>query len=99
MKTLLAHLVQFALIYGIKDKEKFHAYATEWLKSYPMEVTLRDQIIEFIYDFIASFSIRLQQTQIVENGVRQGVDSLKTQMEELNEKLERFLQKMPMGNI
>jgi hypothetical protein len=95
MKTLLTHLVQFALVFGISDKEKFRGYALMILDRYPMDEDTREKVIDFAHNFLIDYAARLQQTQVVKTGVRQGVSSLEKQMEDLNEKLEQILQKMP----
>jgi hypothetical protein len=95
MKELLAYLFQFAIVYGTKDKEKFREHALIWLEKYQLEEQTREEFVDFAYEFLANFAVRLQNTQVVRSGVRQGVSSLEKQMEDLNEKLDKILQKMP----
>jgi hypothetical protein len=95
MKELLAYLFQFVLLYGTKDKEKFREYIVVWLEKYNMDEATKDQFVEFAFEFLTNLGTRLQNTQVVRSGVRQGVSSLEKQMEDLNEKLDKILHKMP----
>ena len=95
LKDLLAHLFQFALFYGVKDKERFHTQVTGWLEKYQLDPETQEEFIEFAYEFLVNFGTRLRDTQIVESGVHKGVSELEKQMADLNEKLEKILHKMP----
>jgi uncharacterized protein (DUF2164 family) len=98
MKELLAHLFQFVLFYGIKDKVRFRTHALGWLEKYDMDESTREEFVEFAYEFLVNVSTRLLESQIVESGVHKGVASMEKKMEDLNEKLEMILKKMPEAN-
>ncbi|MFM2375110.1 MAG: hypothetical protein RLZZ165_207 [Bacteroidota bacterium] len=95
LKDLLAHLFQFALFYGIQDRERFHTYVSGWLSKYQLDHETSEQFIDYAYEFLVGFANRLRDTQVVESGVHKGVAALEQQMEALNEKLEKILHKMP----
>lgn len=94
MKELLLNLFLFALTHGVRDKEKFREHAVAWLEKYSLDEEKRDEFIEAAYAFLTGLAVRLQQTQVVRTGVRQGVSSLEDQMEDLNKKLDRILANM-----
>jgi hypothetical protein len=95
MKALLGHLLQFVLAYGIKDKEKFRSHVLAWLDKYELEDETREEFVEFAYAFLENIALRWETTQVVSKGVSQGVTSLEHQMEDLNDKLDKILKKMP----
>lgn len=95
LKELLAHLFQFALFFGVKDKERFQTQVASWLEKYQLDPETQQEFIEYAYEFLLNFANRLHDTQIVESGVHKGVADLEKQMAELNEKLDKILHKMP----
>jgi hypothetical protein len=97
VKELMLHLLQFVLAYGVKDKEKFRSHILPWLEKYELEESTREEFVEFAYEFLLNVVTRMENTQTVRDGVSQGVSSLEHQMEELNEKLDKIIQKMPQA--
>src|SRR4051812_35681083 len=95
MKDLISYFFQFTIMYGIRDKEKFREYISEWLEPYQLDETTRDQFINFAFEFLSTLLDRSQQTNLIAGGVKKGVSSMEKKLEDLSEKLESMLKKMP----
>jgi hypothetical protein len=95
MKNLISYFFQFAVIYGIRDKEKFREHIAEWLEPYELDEATRDRFINFAFEFLSTFMERKQQTNLIAGGVKKGVSDLEAKLEIMSEKLERMLKKMP----
>jgi hypothetical protein len=95
MKDLVKQMIQFSLIYGTRDRERFYRFAGDWLDSYHLDENTKNQVIGFVYDFLSDVGERMARTSIISGGIKEGVSSLEDKLEELNFKLEEIRRRLP----
>ncbi len=93
MKGLTRSLLTFVLIYGTKDKNRFHRHAMSMMESYSIDEDRKTEIIEFSYDFFHDLGERMNQVDVISRGVRSGTSDLESKLESILHKLEEFQSK------
>jgi hypothetical protein len=95
MKDMIRQMVQFTLVYGTRDRDRFYSFADEWLDSYQLDEKTKGEIINFAYEFMSQLGDRMSQKSVIADGIKNGVESLEDKLSELNRKLEDIRRKLP----
>lgn len=97
MKSLTRSLLMYVLIYGTKDKDRFHRHAMSMLEGYSIDEARKNEIVDFSYDFFRDVGERMGQVDVISRGVRSGSRDLESKLEAILNKLDEFQNRSKEG--
>lgn len=97
MKYLTRSLLSFVLIYGTKDKARFHHYALSVMERYAIDEKHKSELIEFAYDFFHEMGTRISNVDVISRGVSKGVTEIESKLAAILEKIESLHDRTATG--